>query len=82
MELELKAEPGCTWEQGTGEIHLWHLVRAHSDTTLCELRLDHADPTRPAEPSAEVFPERLCPVCRRRCAELLPFGAEPGTALR
>ena len=80
MELELKAESGCVW--GEREIHLWHLVPAHSGTTLCDLSLDQDEATRPVERRVGVFPERLCPVCRRRCAELLPIGGAVGTVPR
>jgi hypothetical protein len=72
VELELKAEQGCAW--GGSEVHLRHLVQPSGDTALCELRLDPAVGMRPMQQRAEVFPERLCPVCRRRCAELLPAG--------
>jgi hypothetical protein len=80
VELELKAGPGCVW--GEREIHLWHLVPAHGDTALCDLLLDRDEATRPARRRAGVFPERLCPVCRRRCAELLPIGDPVGTVPR
>jgi hypothetical protein len=76
VELELKAEPGCAWVEG--EIHLWHLARVRGDTALCALRLSPDAATRPLEQRADIFPERLCPVCRRGYAELLPVG--PGSA--
>lgn len=72
MELELKAERGCAW--GETEVHLWHVAQPGCDTALCELRLDPTVGTRPMEAWPEVFPERLCPLCRQRYAELLPVG--------
>ena len=79
MELELKAEQGCTWVRS--EVHLWHVGQPSGDTALCELRLDHAVGTRPVDQWDDISPERLCPVCRRRYGELLPLGdaawAEP-----
>ncbi|WP_037606253.1 hypothetical protein [Streptacidiphilus rugosus] len=72
MELELKAEPGCAW--GAEDVHLWHLAQVRGDTALCELPMRPDAATRPLEQRADIFPERLCPLCRRGYAELLPGG--------
>lgn len=80
MDVVLKAERAGAGDPS--EVHLWHVAQPSGDTALCGLRLDPAVGTRPMEQWGEMFPERLCPLCRRRYTELLPVGGArpPGGA--